>query len=161
MDSPHQRLLLAAQGYSELGLPELALAELVSIPEEHQHDPVVVETRLMVLMQAERYQEALAIGQELCRLAPDRALAFIHLAYCFHELGNTKAARELLLSGPPALKAEATYHYNLACYETVLGNYDDARAHLGVSFAMDKKLRDYAHTDPDLAPLGGGNAVPL
>ena len=144
-----------------MGLPDLALEELAEVPAEHQHDAVVVETRLTVLMQAHRYEDALPFGQELCSLVPDKTVGFIHLAYCLHELGNTKAARELLLSGPPALKAEATYHYNLACYEAVLGNYDDARAHLGVSFAMDKKLREYAHTDPDLAPLGGGNAVPL
>jgi hypothetical protein len=56
----------------------------------------------------------------------------------------------LLLSGPASLKAEATYHYNLACYEAALGNLDQARAHLDVSFAMDKKLRDHARTDPDL-----------
>ena len=161
MDTTHHRQLLAAQGYSELGLPELALEELASIPEEDQHDAEIVEVRLAVLMQAQRYQDALAIGRELCTLAPDKTAGYIHLAYCLHELGNTKAARELLLSGPPALKAEATYHYNLACYEAVLGNFDDARAHLGVSFAMDKKLREYAHTDPDLAPLGGSNAVPL
>jgi predicted Zn-dependent protease len=151
MDITHQRLLIAAQGYSELGLPDLSLAELALIPEESQDHPMVVETRLSVLMQAKRYQEALPIGQTLCKLVPDRTVGFIHLAFCLHELGNTPAARDLLLQGPPALKAEATYHYNLACYEAVLGNVDQARAHLDVSFAMDKKLRDYAKSDPDLA----------
>ena len=153
MDITHQRLLVAAQGYSELALPELALAELASIPEEVQHHPLVVETRLSVLMQAKLYEEALPVARELCQLVPERTSGFIHVAFCLHELGNTGAARDLLVSGPPALKAEATYHYNLACYEAVLGNVDEARAHLDVSFAMDKKLRDYAHTDPDLAVL--------
>jgi predicted Zn-dependent protease len=153
LDITHQRLLVAAQGYSELGLPELALHELGLIDACHQHQPIVVETRLSVLMQARRYRDALVCGRELCQVAPDRTSGFIHAAFCLHELGNTKAARELLLSGPAALKAEATYHYNLACYEAVLGNYQQARAHLGVSFAMDKKLKEFADTDPDLAPL--------
>jgi predicted Zn-dependent protease len=155
MDITHQRLLVAAQGYSELDLPDLALSELDLIPAKHRHEPIVVETRLSVLMQAKRYQEALPLGRELCDLAPDRTVGFIHAAFCLHELGSTGAARDLLLSGPAALKAEATYYYNLACYEARLGNLDDARAHLDVSFAMDKKLRDYAHTDPDLAVLRG------
>jgi predicted Zn-dependent protease len=161
MDISDQRLLVAAQGYSELGLPELALAELRLITGEGQHDPVVVETRLAILMQAKRYKEALPAAKELCALCPDRTAGFIHVAFCLHELGQTGAARDLLVNGPQALKAEATYHYNLACYEAVLGNYIEARAHLDVSFAMDKKLRDYAHTDPDLAVLRDGGLVSL
>ncbi len=153
MDVIHQRLLVAAQGYSELGMPELAIEELALLPEELQHEPPVVETRLSVLMQARRYKDALPFSQELCRLQPDRTAGFIHAAFCLHEMGNTRGARELLLSGPAALKAEPTYHYNLACYEAALGNLDEARAHLDVSFAMDKKLRDHARTDPDLRSL--------
>jgi predicted Zn-dependent protease len=153
MDITHQRLLVAAQGYSELDLPELALAELGLIPAEFRHDPIFVETRLSVLMQAKRYKDALPAARELCQVCPERTAGFIHLAFCLHELGNTGAARDLLLTGPAALKAEATYYYNLACYEAVLGNLGEARAHLDVSFAMDRKLRDYAHTDPDLAGL--------
>jgi len=153
MDVTHQRILLAAQGYSELGLPELALAELAELPEELQADPSVVETRLSVFMQAKRYKDALQFGQKLCRLLPEKTSGFIHSAYCLHELGNTKAARELLLSGPDALRAEPTFHYNLACYECALGNFEQARAHLDASFAMDKKLRDFARNDPDLSVL--------
>jgi predicted Zn-dependent protease len=153
MHIPYQRLLIAAQGYSELGLPELALDELRLVPPDMQHEPMVVETRLSVLMQARRFKDALPFGQELCRVAPDKTAGFIHAAFCLHELGNTREARELLLSGPPGLKAEATYHYNLACYEAVLGNLVQAQAHLGVSFAMDKKLREHASNDPDLKEL--------
>jgi predicted Zn-dependent protease len=160
MDIIHQRLLVAAQGYSELGLPDLALAELDSIAHEAQADPLIVETRLSVLMQAKRYAPALPVARQLCDLCPDRTAGFIHVAFCLHELGDTGAARDLLVNGPSALKAEATYHYNLACYEAVLGNVDEARAHLDVSFAMDKKLKEYAHTDPDLAVLREGGLVP-
>lgn len=153
MDAIQQRLLIAAQGYSELGLPELALEELARLSDDLQHEAVVVETRLSVLMQARRFPEALPHSQELCRLQPERTAGFIHAAFCLHEMGNTHDARELLLSGPSSLKAEATYHYNLACYEAALGNLDQARAHLDVSFAMDKKLREHARTDPDLRAL--------
>ena len=62
-------------------------------------------------------------------------------------------ARDYLLSGPPSLHAEPTYHYNLACYECALGHLDLARLHLDKSFSMDKKMRDLAKRDPDLAAL--------
>ncbi len=153
MQTNHKRLLVAAQGYSELGLPDLGLAELNLLPGELQRDPVVVETRLSVLMGARRYKEALPIAQELCRLVPEKSTGFIHTAFCMHELGDSQSARDILAGGPNSLKSDATYYYNLACYETALGNFDEARANLDVSFAMDKKLRDYAMNDPDLEAL--------
>lgn len=161
LDIAHQRLLLAAQGYSELGLPDLALDELDLLPEPVRESPLGMESRLSVLMQAKRWKLALPIGRELCRLAPDKTAGFIHAAFCLHELGKSSDALELLSSGPSALKAEPTYHYNLACYEAALGNIEQARAHLNVSFAMDKSLKDFARTDPDLKALalqeGKGN----
>ncbi|MEQ1851787.1 MAG: hypothetical protein ABMA01_09380 [Chthoniobacteraceae bacterium] len=159
MDIVHQRLLVAAQGYSELGLPDLAIAELDLLPQEIQEGPMGLEARLSVLMQSKQWEPALGLGRTLCRIAPDKTAGFIHAAFCLHELGHSREARELLVSGPPALKAEPTYHYNLACYETALGNLDQARAHLKVSFAMDRKLKDYARTDPDLEPLRAMGAM--
>ena len=57
------------------------------------------------------------------------------------------------MSGPETLHADPTYHYNLACYECRLGNFDLARVHLDRSFHLDKKYRDFAKTDPDLKAL--------
>ena len=45
---------------------------------------------------------------------------------------------------------EATYHYNLGCYDAALGNIEDAQAHLRASFKLDRKFREFAKTDPDL-----------
>jgi len=157
IDITHQRLLVAAQGYSELGLPDLALAELDQLPEEVNGSAIGTESRLSVLMQAKRWKPALTVGRELCRIAPDKTAGFIHTAFCLHEMGKSREALEVLNSGPAALKAEPTYHYNLACYEAALGNIEQARAHLNVSFAMDKSLKDFARTDPDLKPLALGD----
>jgi predicted Zn-dependent protease len=154
MDIAHKRLIIAAQGYSELGLPELALDELDLLPDDVRQSAIGVESRLSVLMQARRWKPALNVGRELCRLAPNKTAGYIHTAFCLHELGKSREALEVLNSGPPALKAEPSYHYNLACYEAALGNIEQARAHLNVSFAMDKSLKEYARTDPDLKPLG-------
>ena len=119
MDVFHKRLLIAAQGYSELGLPDLALADLAAIPEDERGESVFVETMLSVLMQAQRWVAALPVGQELCRLEPEKSAGFIHAAFCLHELGNL----------------------------------DQARAYLDVSFAMDKNLKEFALDDPDLDML--------
>jgi hypothetical protein len=112
-----------------------------------------VELRTVILIQASRWKPALIASRALCLVAPDKKEGFIHAAFCLHVLGRTSEARDTLLSGPDSLHTEATYHYNLACYECTLGNLDLARMHLDKSFEMDKKLREAAKTDPDLAGL--------
>lgn len=149
----HSRTLLAAQGYCELSMFDEALEELATLPLDAQQHPTAVELRLVTLMQAKRWKAALAAGRELTQIAPEKTLGFIHSAFCLHELGKTEEARTLLLNGPETLHGEPVFHYNLACYECVLGNLDLARAHLEKSIVLDKKFRDYAQTDPDLKAL--------
>lgn len=149
----HERSLLAAQGYSELSMFDDALAELDSLPAAALQTAEALELRTVILMQAKRWQDALATGRELCQSEPEKTAGFIHTAFCLHELGCTAEARDCLLAGPPSLHAEATYHYNLACYECALGHLEVARLHLDKSYSMDKKMRDLAKRDPDLAAL--------
>ncbi len=110
----------------------------------------MLQMRLFIHMRAKRWGEALKISQGICRASPEETVGFIHAAFCLHELGRTADAKLLLLSGPSALLGEATYHYNLGCYDAALGNIEDAQAHLRVSFKLDKKFREFARTDPDL-----------
>lgn len=149
----YSRTLLAAQGYCELSMFDEAIEELGTLPPEAQQHPTAVELRLVILMQAKRWKQALAAGRELTTIAPEKSLGFIHSAFCLHELGKTEEARKLLLNGPETLHSEPVFHYNLACYECVLGHLDEARAHLEKSIVLDKKFRDYAQTDPDLKAL--------
>ena len=149
----HERTLLAAQGYSELSMYDDALAELDTLPAATLKTAEALELRTVILMRAKRWKDALATGHELCATEPQKTGGFIHTAFCLHELGRTTEARDCLLNGPPALHAEPTFHYNLACYECALGHLDLARLHLDKSFSMDKKMRDLAKRDPDLAAL--------
>lgn len=152
----HQRTLLAAQGYCELGMPTDAVGEIEAIPVRWQRHPAVLEMRLIVLMQLKRWPTALAAAHELISIAPHINMGYIHAAYCLHELGRTDAARDILLGGPASLHAEPVFYYNLACYECRLGQLESARAYLEKTFALDKKFRNFAKTDPDLLPLRTG-----
>ncbi len=156
----HERTLLAAQGYCELGMFTESIEELDSLPEDVQGMSAAIELRVVVLMQAKRWKAALGVCKDFCKLEPRRSTGYIHAAYCLHEMGRTDDARQCLLSGPAELHMEPTYHYNLACYECRLGNLDIARAHLEKSIALDKHYRDFAKTDPDLAPLREEPPVP-
>ena len=151
----HERTLLAAQGYSELAMFDDALAELDALPADTLQHTTVVELRTVILMQAKRWKTALNAARSLCRAAPEKTSGFLNAAFCLHELGRTTAARDMLIAGPEALHIEPTFHYNLACYECALGNLSLARLHLDKSCQLDKKFRDLARADPDLAALRG------
>lgn len=144
-----ERAILAAQGYLELGMAEEALAELSTLTFESV-DPDIVELRLHILMQAKRWTEALSAAEELLRLMPEALPAYIHGAFALHELGRTGEARDLLLKGPEELRKDPTFHYNIGCYEAVLGNREAALQSLERSFSLDETYRDFARRDPDL-----------
>jgi hypothetical protein len=55
--------------------------------------------------------------------------------------------------GEPSPRSSRRGNDNLACYECALGNLGRACAHLDRSFQLDKKFRDFARGDPDLAAL--------
>ena len=148
-----QRKLLAAQGYTELGMLGDALAEVDTLDESMRERPEVLEMRTLILMRASRWPEALETARALCSTAPENGAGWVHTAFCLHEMGDSALARDTMLAAPPALRAEPVYYYNLACYECALGHIEPACAHLLRSFAMDKKYREFARQDPDLEPL--------
>lgn len=145
-----ERAILAAQGYMELGMAAEALAELASLPAITGGDPDIIELRLHILMQATRWAEALSTAEELIRLNADAIPAYIHGAFALHELGRTEEALNLLLKGPSDLRKDPTFHYNIGCYQAVLGNREAALESLHTSFALDESYREFASRDPDL-----------
>ena len=135
-----EKILLAAQGYLELGMAGEALAELDNLPSVYGKRPDVLRLRV----------SGLAACQRLCEAEPQDTAGFIHAAFCLHEMGRTDEARNVLLHGPPALLNEATYYYNMGCYNARLGQFEDAQNYLRMSFSLDGKLREFARHDPDL-----------
>ncbi len=150
-----ERSLLAAQGYIELEMPDEALRELDSLSQEDQDREDSLQMRLFVFMRTKQWDDALKVCARLRRLYPECTTGYIHGAFCLHETDRTLEAKQLLLTGPTSLLREPTYHYNLGCYDAVLGNLEEAIRHLEASFEMDKKFREIAKYDPDLKPVHG------
>ncbi|MGH8094683.1 MAG: TPR end-of-group domain-containing protein [Chthoniobacterales bacterium] len=145
--------LRTACGYAELGMDRESIAELNAIPKSLQGRPEVLQLRLHHLMMRKSWQRALTLSRKLCRVAPDCGAGFLHAGFCLNQLGRTGEARAMLLKGPPALRREPIYYYNLGCYEALLGQARDARRHLEISFQMDATFREIAKKDPDLKSL--------
>lgn len=145
-----ERSLLAAQGYIELDMFGEALRELDELANEDKLREEALHMRLFLVMRSRQWSEALSVCELLRQKNPDLTTGYIHGAFCLHELGRTDEAKTLLLSGPTSLLSEATYYYNLGCYDAVLGNIEDAQYSLQISFRMDDKFREIAKNDPDL-----------
>ncbi|MEI6338620.1 MAG: hypothetical protein WCQ57_08575 [Verrucomicrobiota bacterium] len=150
-----ERSLLAAQGYIELEMIGEAMRELDALSAEDRGCKEARQMRLFVFMRSKRWDEALTVCRQLREGNPACAAGYVHGAFCLHEMGRTLEAKNLLLNGPPVLLTEPTYHYNLGCYNAVLGNLEEATRHLKTSFQMDQKFREIAKCDPDLKPVSG------
>lgn len=130
-----------------------SMAELNAIDDFFQDRPEVLQLRLQNFMQRRRWNQALRISRKLCQIAPQCSTGFLHAGFCLHELGRTAEAKKILMRGPPALLNDPIYHYNMGCYNALLGNTHDAQTHLQTSFAMDETFRELARKDPDLQPF--------
>ena len=148
-----ERHLTAAQGYLELDMPREALQELEELPDALKSHAEIFQLKLVILMRLHEWERGYQLCQEIISRFPNLSIGYIHGAFCLHEIGRTSEAKHLLLSGPSSLLREATYHYNLACYEAVLGNLEEAEEYLKTSFSMDHQFREIARRDPDLSTL--------
>lgn len=147
------RTLESALGWLELGLPEEALSELAGLSARDRMKRQALELKLFAEMRALRWNAGADTGRLLCLREPKEARFFIHAAYCLHETGDTRAARNWLMTGPTCLIEDPLFHYNLACYHAVLGEPKQAHSHLERAFSMDDSLRKVAREDKDLEDL--------
>lgn len=141
------------RGYLDLAMYDEAWLELDRLPADKRDRPEAREMRIVVRLDQGRTEEALALCGILCSLHPDNHAGFIQGAYCLHALGRTEDAIEHLQSGPETLREEPVYFYNLACYELALGKTQAALTWLRLSIEMDRRFRERALADPDLAAI--------
>ncbi|MEX2579965.1 MAG: tetratricopeptide repeat protein [Verrucomicrobiales bacterium] len=153
MDEPSW--LDKARGYLDLGMLDAAWNEIESLPPDKRGCAEAQEMRIVIQLERGALEEALALCEILCDVAPGEHAGYIQGAYCLHELGRTDEAIEHLQSGPQTLREEAVYFYNLGCYELAVGREQAAIAWLDRSFDLDHRFRKHAKTDPDLESIRG------
>lgn len=150
------RLLLAAQGWLELGDWKSAHDELENIQPKMRAYPDVLKMRVDVYSAAKKWDYVIEMAGTLARLLPDHAFGHVRLAYALHVLKRTQEAQDALLPVADKFPAEWVIPYNLACYAAQLGDLIAARDWLAQSFRLaddPKRAKLAALEDPDLAPL--------
>lgn len=143
-----------ALGYIGLGMFAEAGVELDGIAAEEQLLPIVRSTRVDGCLAAKQWKRAVVVAGELARAHPEVETAWIGWAYALRELGRVEEARAVLVAAEPHHgKTSAVLHYNLACYDSLLGALPSAKLRLGRACRMDPQFRAAAKEDPDLAAL--------
>ena len=148
-----EQIVRIAEGYSELGMLEDALGELGQLDAEQQERLEVLRMRVDILLRKQDWEDALRLSLRFSAVNPNQPYGYVHAAFCLHELGRTSEAKQTLLDGPASLLDEPVYYYNLACYDTVLGNIEQAKVYLRASFRLDKSFKAMAKNDPDLKQI--------
>lgn len=145
----------AAVGWLELGNTTEARGELDQLPIRHRDHPDTLEAWWKILAAEDNWTGALACGEKLVGIIPQRASAWISLSYALHELERTKEAFDRLSCVADRFQDEFIISYNLACYQCQLGDKMAAWQWLerAVKAADPRMIRAMAFEDPDLAPL--------
>lgn len=150
-----------AEGWLGFGHVIEAEKELRQISLAMQRHPVVLEVRWNMWAKAECWDDCVKIAQELIDLMPDNTFGWIHRSYALHEQDLTGTARMYLLPAVARFPDDITIRYNLACYECVLGNMEEAKLHLTAAFNLAlqqdcaQEWKEQMLGDEDLKPLWG------
>ena len=154
IDSPTQMILLAAEGYLELGMPIDARREYEDLSNQSK-DSVAGLTLLMEILRAEgNLAEVESVAEKLCIIDSSNVDRWIDLALFRSDENSIESAKQLLLEAVDRFPDTALLHFHLARFECSLGNLALAKEHLLRSKKLCPVCRVLALTDEaDLLPI--------
>lgn len=157
LDPSDIHCILAASGWLDLKNPAEARNELDHVSVEARNHPDVLEMRWMICEATQDWAGALAAAVEMIRLNLRNPAGWLHQAYALRrvEAGGLKHALKTLEAASHLFPDEPLIAYNLACYQTQIGQLDEAWEWIlkAKKLLGKKKFLKLAMTDPDLDPL--------
>jgi hypothetical protein len=153
LEPANERLLTAAQGYLELGLPLDANEEIESMDADVRHLPAVLAVRVGIYRALEAWPLMQVVARQLALYDPNEPDWTVAWAYATRRADSLDAARLILVNAVERLPGVAVFQFNLACYEAQLGDIVSAKAHLQRAIELRGDLRLRALEDEDLEPL--------
>jgi tetratricopeptide (TPR) repeat protein len=153
LEEEDQRHLIAAQGYTELGMHLDANEELEQIDPDVRHAPEVLAVRVKIYRALEKWELMQTVASTLAKYDPDEVQWAVSWAYATRRADSIEAAKGILLHALERHPKEATLHFNLACYDCQLGNLEEAKRSLHKAIKLDARWKAAALKDEDLEPL--------
>ena len=153
LDPDEQLHLDVAEGYIELGMPLDANEELEQIDPEKRDATEVLALRAQIYSALKKWDLMQTVARSLALRDPDNVQWTVLWAYATRRADSINAARLILLEAVERLPDVAIFHYNLACYECVLGDVDVTKARLQYALKLEPRYRLMALEDEDLEAL--------
>lgn len=149
-----RRHLQYAAGFIELNMFAEATKELNAIVAYERALPSVLTVWIDLHMHTCSWDNVIVVSKKLTRTSPAEDKGWVSWAFALRELNRVEEARAVLLEAMPFHgKTCDLLHYNLACYECLLGNLPAAKRHLKTATQKDKHWKEAALDDPDLEAL--------
>lgn len=148
--------LRAAEGWLELGDAASAANELEAISPAEKAHPAVLAIRCAIYLKAEKWGPAAEIARTLAETQPEEPGGWINLAYATRRKagGGIPQAKTILLTAEPRFPGDFLFPFNLACYCSQLGEFDEAERWLQKALAINQVIvMKMALNDSDLKPL--------
>ena len=144
-----------ALGYIELGLLKEATDELNAVTGADRVSLPVQLARIELNLEGKDWKQLVAGARDVARTDPSQERAWIGWAYGLRCLEQVEEARAVLLEAVRHHgKTCALLHYNLACYECLLGNQKMAHVRLRRACKLGgKHFKTLALDDADLKPM--------
>jgi tetratricopeptide (TPR) repeat protein len=142
-----------AEGYLMLGLYEDALHEADAALGLDAASYAAHYLKGMALIPLERLPEAEAALSAAIELEPERAEAFVHLAYVHRRTLSLEKAIETILKAIAKKPDMPLANYNLACYYAVKGDAEEALRYLRRAVNIESHMREVARQDEDFDSL--------
>jgi Flp pilus assembly protein TadD len=104
-------------------------------------------------MAAKKWDMAAAVASHLVKVEPKNSSWWINLAYAKRRCEGIKSAEAILRQARELHHDNAMIEFNLACYASVAGRFEEAKVRLRRAIELDKQFQKLAIDDEDLQPL--------
>ncbi|MDQ8204574.1 hypothetical protein QEH54_16210 [Pelagicoccus sp. SDUM812003] len=149
----YRKTLTYANGYRELGMFDDALRELADLSPPNEQRKETQQMKLAILMEAERWNDALPVANHLASLETSDPGNLVNLAFVTRRANSLSGARSILETAAKRFPDEAIIHYNLGCYACCSDELDSAKLYLLKAFELDPNYLKMSLKDEDLSTL--------
>lgn len=147
IDDHYKMGLRAAEGYLELGMPEEAMREFLSLPRDIKLGIEGLSLLMEIHRVEEEWEQMESVAERLWQVEPENVARWIDWAIALRLSNSILSARVLLIEALERFPDEGLVHFHLACCECQLGNLPSARTHLMESKKRCRICRVLALTD--------------
>jgi tetratricopeptide (TPR) repeat protein len=139
-----------------LGMVNEASDELEAIDWDDRMNEEVLAVRVDLYSKAKNWELMADVSKHLAENYPKQSDYWMHWAFALKELDKVEEAKAVAVRGLELHPDCALLHFNLACYLSLLGEFEPAKKHLNKACKADDRFKALAVVDEDLVGFWSG-----